>query len=60
MKLWIHDYETRIDKQTCKLGESILISSTLDAHVPCSHLYFLGDIKKKVNVNKFVRFSHRI
>lgn len=41
--LLIHDYETKIDDQTCKCGESILISSTLDAHIPCSHLYHLGD-----------------
>lgn len=39
----INNYETQIDEKTCKCSESILISSTLDAHIPCSHLYHLGD-----------------
>ena len=38
----IQHYETDPEKQICKCGESILISSEMDVHIPCSHLLHFG------------------
>ena len=39
----IVDYKTDINEKVCHCGQSILMSSMMDIHLPCSHLYYLGE-----------------
>lgn len=42
MHSMIKHYQTNLISQSCKCGESCLLSSMLRAKIPCSHLFFLG------------------
>ncbi len=39
----IVDYKTDINEKVCHCGQSNLMSSMMDIHLPCSHLYYLGE-----------------
>lgn len=43
MKSMIADYGTDINEKVCHCGQSILMSSMMDIHLPCSHLYHIGE-----------------
>lgn len=49
MRSMIAHYDTNLDQQTCKCGESVLISKLLQNKIPCSHLIFLGMEFPKIN-----------